>query len=476
MGKETRNNDWLTNVLNEKKQYYSELDVLLRGLDRSFNPDNLPAGDKNYSSRNFYYELIAIRDVILRVLSILEMILPESKKNAFWFQKYAEHSLPTDRKRDIFREKLYAQDTPEQSFFFLYNSFINLKVLIYDLLISDRISYSAYKNFGELFSREIRENRFFDPFKKEIHPEFDTINNSRIAMIVKSIKDSSVRRLISGIFIYLFRFTRYLECMEITSHLPGSLNCAFVVLVLLRSETRNFLSHLNQTVASREARELTELIESISFQFSIEAKRIYDQEIRDILITASESKLRGRIENSHGILLSLTEECILQIARHFSPQLSGNDIFPSFETRLEQSLKLRDDVSVLHRFFKILEEDFGDREKRMKIFASLTSYMLYFESFSFRLLRYEDYNEFSRFFRDFFHIAPESLSGDDANDIIQDCNRFRIFLETILNLISQRSELLNKVSDEIQIEATVQKFLSEHVHPDTPHAADGLHG
>lgn len=44
---------------------------------------------------------------------------------------------------------------------------------------------------------------------------------------------------------------------------------------------------------------------------------------------------------------------------------------------------------------------------RVKVFESLKSYMLYFESFTFRLLRYDDYEEFILFFNELNSITTE---------------------------------------------------------------------
>ena len=246
MIEEIETSDWFPGIWKKEKELFSELNLLLRALDRAFNPENLPISEQNYTIRNFFHELSAVRDVILRILSILEVIIPESKKNAFWFQKFTEQKFLSDRKRDLFRESLYQQDRPEKSLFLLYDSFINLKVIIGDLLKTNNVSYIGYKNFGDIVGREIRENRIFNPFRKEVAPEFDVIDNRQITDIVKAIKDRVLKRKISCIFIYLFRFLRYLGHLEMSSTRSGSLNCAFLILVLLRSEIRSFVSYLDR--------------------------------------------------------------------------------------------------------------------------------------------------------------------------------------------------------------------------------------
>ncbi len=456
---ETKSSDWFAEVREKEKVLFSEVNLLLRALDRAFNPENLPVSEQSYGARNFFPELTSVRDVILRVLGILEVIIPESKKNAFWFQKFAEQKFLSDRKRDFLRESLNKQDKPEKSLFLLYDSFINLKVIITDLLKSNTVSYTGYKNFGDILGREIRENRIFDPFRKGFDHEFDSIDNPRIKDIVKSFKDRGYKREISGVFIYLFRFLRYLGHIELSSHRSISLNCAFLILVLLRSEIRSFVSYLDDMMQDVDDKVLRDVMQSIAFQFSMESKRVYAQELKDVLSRNDSSQVRGRMENCHGIFRNLTEQCIVQLAQHFSPDIRGEEIFPSFETRVEQSLRLRDDIYILCRFFEIFEGSVKDSVKRKKVLESLRDYMLYFESLSFRLLRYDDYEEFHRFFNEFMSITPDMFDTYGARRMFEKAHKFRVYLETTLRLISQRSELRDKPVNEDKVQKVMRQYL-----------------
>ena len=461
MIEETKSSDWFAEVREKEKAFFSEINLLLRALDRAFNPENLPVSEQNYGARNFFPELSAVRDVVLRVLGILEVIIPESKKNAFWFQKFAEQKFLSDRKRDLLRESLNKQDKPEKSLFLLYDSFINLKVIINDLLRSNTVSYSGYKNFGDILGREIRENRVFDPFRKGVDQEFDSINNPRIKDVVKSLKDRGYKREISGVFIYLFRFLRYLGHIELSPSRSTSLSCAFLILVLMRSEIRSFVSYLDDMIEDVEDKGLRDVLQSIAFQFSMESKRVYAQELKDVLLRNASNQVMGRMENCQGIFRNLTEQCIVQLAQRFSPDIRGEEIFPSFETRVEQSLRLRDDVYILCRFFEIFEGSIEDSVKRKKVLESLKDYMLYFESLSFRLLRYDDYEEFHRFFNDFMSITPDVFDNYGVHKVFEKAHKFRVYLETTLRLISQRSELRDKPINEVRVQEVLQQYLPD---------------
>ena len=445
---------WVANSRRDYKVIFSELDVLLRALDRFFTVENLPISKEELTNRNFYDELTAVRDVIFRVLSILESVIPENRKNAYWFQKFAESKFLTDHSRDLFKEVLYKQDTPEKGLYILYDLFINLKGIVTDLLKTGKISYLGYINIGQLINKEIRQNRFFNPFRKDISLEFDKIDNREISAIVRNIEDRENRKYVSVLFLYLFRFLRYISHMDVTSQYSVNLNSSLLILILLRSEINMFHNYIKKAGATIKNDELRILLKSLSYQFSMETKRVYLQELKEIIRKKAPQHFRGKIENSQGILKNMTEQSILQIAQLFKPGIQGENIFESFTTRLWQSLKLRQDLFILHKLLILTEEKAGVPEQRSKVFESLKNFMLYFESLTFKLLRYDDYDEFASFFNEVF-----SFKDPDFNRILEKIHNFRILLETTIRHIDNRAELRDNPMDMDRIEEIVKQYL-----------------
>jgi len=455
--KETK--DWVVTAKETRKELFSELDVLLRASDRFFNIENIPSTKENLAESNFYEELSTIRDVILRLIGILEIIIPESRRNAYWFQKFAETKFLTDRKRDKIREELYKQDTAEKGILLLYDSFANLKTLVTDLLKTGNIPYLSYLNAGQILSKEIRENNYFNPFKKEIDPEFDIIYNHEISDIVKGIKDLEIKKHISLITVYLFRFLRYLNHIDTTAQRTVSLNTALAILMLIRSEIKTLSNYIEKIINKISEPDMKMLLQSLSYQFSMETKRVYRQELKDILKKKAPGFFRGRIENSQGILKNLVEQSIIQIAGFYKQGLKGEDIFPSFTTRLEQSLKLREDILVLHKFLTLIQGASASPEKTVRIFEPMKNFMLYFESFTFKLLRYADYEEFVSFFKEMLSFKKQQIAGSDFNRFMEKIHNFKIFLETTLRQITNRTELRDKPMDRNRVDKTISQYL-----------------
>lgn len=450
--------NWVARSKEENNNLFSELDVFLRALDRYFNIENLTFSE-NATGKNFYEELITVRDTIMRVLSVLEVVIPESKKNAYWFQKYTETKYLSARKIDAFREDLYKQDTPEKGLYLLYDSFINVRGLITDLLRSGNISYLGFTNVGHLISKAVRENIFFNPFRKDLNPEFDRISNAAISGIVKSLTDKEEKKQISIIYIYLFRLLRILGFVEITTQRSVSLHSSLMVLVLLRSEINTFRSSIEKALRKIKNSELQGLLQALSYQFAMETKRVYLQELKDINRRKNAVHFRGKIENSHGILKNLVEHSIVQITQFYSSGIKGEEIFPSFMTRREQSLRLREDICVLHKFITLLEKKAGVPQDRLKVFESLKNFMLYFESFTFRLLRYDDYEEFVLFFNELNSIKKETILDSGFHKVMEKVMHFKIFLETTLRHIGNRSELTATDVDMDRIKNLINQYM-----------------
>ncbi|MFN3396373.1 MAG: hypothetical protein ACK4Z9_06205 [Thermodesulfovibrionales bacterium] len=448
--------NWVDLARKRNPEVFSELDTFLKATDRFFNTDNLPISREDLTNRNFYHELIAVREVILRIVSLLEMVIPEGKRNVYWFQKFAQTKLLSDRKRDALREELYRQDTPEKSLLLLYDSFVNLKGLVSDIIRTEHIPFLTFSNIGQLIGKEIGENIFFNPFKKEIDPDIDVIDNREVSRIVKSITDKEAKKYVSLILLNLFKLLRYLRSVD-NSQRFGSLSAAAVILILIRSEIEVFRGYLDRSANSIKDNALSMLFKAIGYQFSMESKRVYNQELKEIFRNRSISHLKAKIENSHGILKNLSEQSVIQIVQFFAPNVKGEDVFESFITRLEQSLKLRDDIIILEKFLKLFE-DSKSMEDRHKVFDAMINYMLYFQSFTFRLLRYEDYEEFSSFFDKVLSLG-RGINESDIQGLLEEVHKFRIFVETCIRQISNRAELLNIPPDMNKIDDNIRQYL-----------------
>jgi hypothetical protein len=275
--------------------------------------------------------------------------------------------------------------------------------------------------------------------------------------VVKGIREQEMGKCVSVILLHLFRFLRYLRYAD-TSTRFGSLNPSLLIILLLRSEGAMFVMYLDTVSHKGEDEGVRMLMRAISYQFSMEAKRVFLQELKEIFRNRSPQYLKGKIENSHGILKNLAEQSVVQLVSFFNTDIKGSDIFDTFLTKREQSIRLREDVLILDRFLALVENE-GTPEKRMHVFDAMRNFMLYFQSFTFRLLRYDDYEEFLSFFQKVFALNREELKGKGFEKLNDKMRQFRVFIGTCLRQISDRAELADVPLDMKRVENSISQYL-----------------
>ena len=456
---EGQKEDWVSASWSVNEELFSEVDVLLRALDRFFSSENIRPVQEELATANFSEDLITVRDTILRLLGILEVIIPDSRKNAYWFQKFAEAKLLSAAKRDELRENLYRQDNQAKALYLLYDTCINLKGIVSDVLQTGSISYVSFMNIGRLIGKEIRENRFFNPFRRAVIPEYDFIRSPKISEIVKAVRTKEFKKEVSLIYIYLFRLLRFLSFVDIETQREVSLNASLMILFLVKSEINIFLALLDKTVKTVADKVFAELLGSVAYQFSMESRRIFSQELTDIYRLRSSSHFRGKLENSYGTLRNMTEQSAVQLTQFLSPEVGGETIFPDFVPRLHHSLRLLEDLLVLNKFTALVEKSAGNVEQRTAAFESLRNYMVYFEGSTFRLLRYGDYEEFAAFFHEIASLPEDVAAGPGFYRALERIKRFRVFLQLTLKNIENRVELSGRAIDNERVETMIGQYL-----------------
>jgi hypothetical protein len=203
---------------------------------------------------------------------------------------------------------------------------------------------------------------------------------------------------------------------------------------------------------------LKALLQSVAYQFSMETKRVYLQELRDIYRKKESLHFRGKIENSYGILKNLTEQNIVYLTQFFAPHIKGEQLFASFITKLERSLRFREDVVALHILISALQNTGENIQARAKAFESLRNYMVYFESFAFRLLRHDDYEEFASFFSALNAVKGDIAASPHFFKVMKKIDQFNILLEATLRNIQNRSELTDTPIDREKVDALVRRY------------------
>ncbi|MFC1852512.1 hypothetical protein ACFL27_20135 [candidate division CSSED10-310 bacterium] len=493
----TKRAEWLSKLdIAEKQELLFELELNLKGLDRFFNLNNHSFSSfESLISRNFISELDIVYRAVNRIVIVTGELLHQKAKNIFYFQRFILGKLMEDFTRDVHIKKELKQNTPEESLHFLRLAFINLRNILSALVqLGAEIQYNEFNSIGQLITREVASNKFFNPFdNKPFVVEFDKILIPQISEIIFGISHSQLRKKTSIIYLSLYRLLHYLayidatieDYMELKSYLLyfGLINSEYKVLLhFIENEFIPCLNSISGPISLKSEKrsdqnaksskevilpvKLRDSTESLIYQLRMELRNINQRVLRNLIHINEEHRLRSTFENATGILTNLIQQIVVYISQEFNPHIRGEEIFTVFVSRLKQSLRLRRDIWVFKEVMSHYEEkvetlfDADTLEIYKEYFEKLSEYIKYFKWNSVVLLRYDDALDFQKFFD-----TVESCSLDDLETSYKlesfklSAKYFKIFLETMLGNIANRNELRNHPLDVEDANSMLNKYI-----------------
>jgi hypothetical protein len=472
--------EWLAALdLENADELLFEMEMLIKGIDRFFNIDNLAISDPNQViNRDFNQEIRIIYGALERINAIVRIMLARETDNAYYFNAFIENELLLDYARDKFMNFYLDQQKPQDSLYLLKMCFANLLEVFDSLASMPRTPYQLYVQLGQLCSREIAINMFFNPLLLQaFDPNYDRIRNPIIALVVNQIGDETLRKQVSITILALYRLLHYLNFISADSTDKQELKDNLLIFSLLSSDAKVLQSYLESDLRcalkkvtlddgselSEQKDEFCNYVDSVAFQISMEMRKVFGQILKDLSEFNNLVRLRSSIESSKGILQNFLQQSIVMIVQVFRG-VEGHEIFPDFTSRVEQSMRLREDLWVFHEIFDLYEKaataDPPDIEAVLNYFATINAFIHYFQSLSYKLVRYADHEHFDKFFSFFSEVSNEDLQNKyKLKEINKNFHYFKMFLETTLGQINQRTELQERPLNSMDAGKILAQFL-----------------
>ncbi len=470
---------WLETLnIPDREETLFAIELFLKSVDRFFNLENHPQTSADPVTRNFSVEVRIIRDVIRDLKRLFDETLAAEDSSAFVFQRYIESRLLPDSARDKFYEKYLKQPTPRDSLYLLIISFENIYEVINNILMLPKVGLSLFQSLGQIITRNIMINKYFNPFiYKGFSPLYDKITNPAINRVVKNITDPQLKRVVSILILTFNRFLHYLRYINMDEKSLELLRKNIVIFTLINSELKSFLIFLEKNVPdilsvdnpsdfTSKRGEFLDLVDSINFQITLEMRKINHQILKNFCQLTNILRIRSALENAQGILKNFFQQNIVHILKIFQPDLDGKDVFRDFISRLEESLRLREDVyifiKIVEKLVSVLEDPDARKSEIRDVIRGLTDFIAYFQSLAFKSVRYSDHEKFVEFFDWFARQEWEEIIEKKGikPELIQYLKGFQIFLETVLVQIGNRSELQNVPFEREQAEIILKQFIS----------------
>lgn len=433
---------WLDILSREQKtEYLFELEMWVKCFDRFFRIKNHPLSEqeaRDIVRRDFSEELKIVRNVSLRMSYLCTELMTEERAEINRFDRYIENYIKREYVLDGFIEKLMQQPTPEDSLSLLTESLADLRAIIDDLARLPKVSFVAFTSIGKIINREIKRCRYIDLLiAYKFKPQFDRIENHRLAAIIKGITHDQLRQDVAKIFLELFRLLRYLNFIAEDLEKDKPLKNSLLIFSLINSEVRLLLEFIENKVLKLRnlPAEINQAVDSCAYALSMELRKIFGRELVGFVYLRQAPPIYAKVENSHGLLRDAFQQSVVALAQVFDLDLRGDEVFPQFQTKVEQSLTIRNDIwrmlVYVRRFM-----DTGTKEG----IASLIERISLFRDASLKYLMYKDWDAYEQF-------LEEVIVARTMGEIMDVLHRFAVFLETLLGQVNMRAVLADHPFD-----------------------------
>ena len=484
---------WLAALPAERKDdLLFELEVLLKGLACFANPRNHPGPPRRTPvvAQDFRDPMALAREGMARAVVLCRTMLPQ-RDRAFVFQRYLESMLPDDASRSRLVSETMTQDSPEQSLFFLRHSLTHLHEVSTGLTKLPRVPFRLFYAVLGVAQREIAQSPYFNPLTAlEFRPEFDRITNPRILELMRGVPGDAARRLVALTFLALFRMLRYVTLVE-SAVREGSetgrrgVGVTYLVMSVLRSDARALTSHLRHRagpllaegyekdvlrvaaphlvgrydalhVEGHRLMGLKATLEGVAANLRLEMRRAFEHDFPPPTPHPPVDQLRTAALATVRNLRPALQNAVLFLGRSLGVRLDEQGVFDDAVAKRTLSERLRRDVWMFAQIVRAFAEKArgtqtagGDvKWSGVPPLQFVREFLGYFRAMGYPLLRAADYPNF-----DAFLSAMGALEESDLLDperlkrAIDECDRFRGFLENLFAQIGQRDELAGVTFD-----------------------------
>jgi hypothetical protein len=478
-------------VSEHKEDLLFELEVLLKGIACYSNPRNHPGPAKRTPVvAQEYRDALALGREAMGRIGALCRALQFEQDRAFVFQRYLETVVPDDSGRARLAHTFTAQDSPEQSLFYLRHGITNMIEVTSGVCRLQRVPFRLFYALLGAVQREVAQSAYFNPLVAlEFRPEFDRISSPRILELMRSVPGEHARRLVALTFLSLFRMLRYLALLEQTVRehegTRRQSGVVYVMLSVLRSDARALTAYLRHSagrvlsegferdVFSITAEQMVErfdtlhadgqrllgiraTLEGIGANVRLEMRRAFEHDFPPPDAIPTLDVLRSAVSRAVRNLRPALQNAVLFLGSSLGVRLEEQGVFDGKVERLALSERLRRDVWMFAQIVRAFAHK-ARASSQKSIDPSWTGtpplqfvreFLAYFQAMGYPLLRQADYPRVDAFMGAMTALEETDLLEPARMErAIAECEQFYAFLMNLLQQISKRAELTQVAFD-----------------------------
>jgi len=415
-----------------KYDYLFEMEMWLKGVERFFVLDHLPLSsfERSHASlKNFVEEVAVVRLGVAHLALLTTHLLGEGKEDLASFLLFLDSQVS---KGGTGTSEPQRRGSAETELALVVEKLDDFSKVLDEISRAPFLPLQTYLSLGRIVVGTLKS----DPnlgvlFRENLRPVLDRESKQSLARVLAAVTDSSQKSALAALFVELFKGLRYTERIRQTIESPATIKRALLVFGLIRAQSAGLCEFIRKRLLPRfpEESPVGAGLERLVFSVEMEVKKVMELELVDVVLMKDPKLVYARMEDASGILRDLFQQSVIGLAETFSSDVDGKALFPEYRTKLDQSLKLRDDLWALLQAVQAFSRS-GDKKALKAMIDTLDA----FRRGSMKHLMFKDWTLFDRFFTGFSRErTPRAF--------LPAAHQFEVFLKTLIREVSKRSVL-----------------------------------
>ena len=337
----------------------------------------------------------------------------------------------------IDEKTLSSKDRLEFSFeeiFTLAADLKNMAVLNEALLRGAPHKFGEWNGWREILDKSFRQSETFLKVIENAEREGEKYLPSALTALLQNAPlSTAVKKDLKTVLPYFAKILRWLEVVGKMIRDDEPLKPAMLIFARVYEQTQEMMEYIRRRLLRFASEEdtLYNVLDCALYAASIELRKVFNHELAGLSEMRQPISIRAKIETSYSLLNDCLQLVLVQFAQFIEPHFEPTRLFPGFQTKLEQSLSLREDLWRIQQIVQKAEQD-PNNVLLEKLSDKLTNFL----RTSLRFLMYKDCETFERF-------AEEVMRTRNKKDLVPILHRFGAYLETLFGQVNMRTALAN---------------------------------
>jgi hypothetical protein len=224
------------------------------------------------------------------------------------------------------------------------------------------------------------------------------------------------------------KILKWLDAIEQMHDRDEPLKSAMLLFARINEQTQEMMRFINNRLLrfKNEEDSLFAALDCAVYAASIELRKVYNFELIGFAEARQSPLIYARVETAHGLLNDCFQQTLVNFAQLIEPEVKATELFPNLQTKLQQSLTLREDLWRVLQVVRKAEKN-PETVSLQKLHTKLTDFL----HSTIKYLFYKDLETVERF-------IEEVLNTTNKSELVSILHRFGAYLETLLGQVNMR--------------------------------------